>query len=150
MLQLDPDDAEEDENSRALTNLGGNLNAPAAILTEADQVVLQNYKVRCFMIFQKFNMGFAPIALCFHVFTNICTCASKINAFLFTRKDHTPPKVPKMVISHRRFDGEAKRTPRSHRSSEKARKVRHKKKRRKIMSDSESDENDFSDPDFLV
>ncbi|ENN74150.1 hypothetical protein YQE_09123, partial [Dendroctonus ponderosae] len=114
MLQLDPDDAEEDENSRALNNLGGTLNpalnpnAPAAILTEADQVVLQNYK------------------------------------------DHSPPKVPKMVISHRRFDGETKRTPRSHRSSEKARKVRHKKKRRKIMSDSESDENDFSDPDFLV
>lgn len=51
MLQLDPDDAEEDENNRALTNLGGNANpalnpnAPAAILTEADQVVLQNYKV---------------------------------------------------------------------------------------------------------
>ncbi|XP_030756621.1 nipped-B protein [Sitophilus oryzae] len=113
MLQLDPDDAEEDEN-RVLTALGGNANpalnpgAPTAILTEADQVVLQNYK------------------------------------------DHSPPKVPKMVISHRRFESEPKRTPRSHRSSEKAKKVRHKKKRRKITSDSESDENDFSDPDFLV
>ncbi|XP_050313224.1 nipped-B-like protein isoform X2 [Anthonomus grandis grandis] len=108
MLQLDPDDAEEDENNRSLTNVGGNINPniPAAILTEADQVVLQNHK------------------------------------------DHSPPKVPKMVIS-RRYDNETKRTPRSHRSSEKAKKVRHKKKRRKITSDSESDENDFSDPDFL-
>lgn len=113
MLQLDPDDAEEDEN-RVLNALAGNANptlnpnAPTAILTEADQVVLQNYK------------------------------------------DHSPPKVPKMVISHRRFESETKRTPRSHRSSEKAKKVRHKRKRRKITSDSESDENDFSDPDFLV
>ncbi|KAF7267144.1 hypothetical protein GWI33_019635 [Rhynchophorus ferrugineus] len=114
MLQLDPDDVEEDENNRVLTALGGNANpplnpgAPTAILTEADQVVLQNYK------------------------------------------DHSPPKVPKMVISHKRFETETKRTPRSHRSSEKAKKVRHKKKRRKIPSDSESDENDFSDPDYLV
>lgn len=57
MLQLDPDDAEEDENNRALTNLGGNANpalnpnAPAAILTEADQVVLQNYKVSLMDLF---------------------------------------------------------------------------------------------------
>ncbi|XP_066259899.1 nipped-B-like protein [Euwallacea similis] len=112
MLQLDPDDAEEDEN-RGMPNFAANVNAlnpnaPSAILTEADQMILQNHK------------------------------------------DHSPPKVPKMVISHRRFESDSKRTPRSHRSSEKAKKVRHKKKRRKVMSDSDSDENDYSDPDFLV
>ncbi|CAG9759520.1 unnamed protein product [Ceutorhynchus assimilis] len=109
MLQLDPaDDGDEDKSSRTLINFGGNAALNTAVLTEADQVVLQNYK------------------------------------------DQSPPKVPKMVISHRRFESETKRTPRSHRSSEKGRKIRHKKKRRKIASDSESDENDFSDPDFLV
>ncbi|XP_060516001.1 nipped-B protein [Cylas formicarius] len=111
MLQLDPDDVEDDENK--VMALGGNVNpqlnsgTPGAILTEADQLVLQNYK------------------------------------------DHSPPKVPKLVISHRRFESDTKRTPRSQRSSEKTKKVRHKKKRRKIMSDSES-ENDYSDPDFMV
>lgn len=50
MLQLDPDDGEEDEN-RAMPNFAGNVNpglnpsAPAAVLTEADQMILQNYKV---------------------------------------------------------------------------------------------------------
>lgn len=54
MLQLDPDDGEEDEN-RAMPNFAGNVNpglnpgAPAAVLTEADQMILQNYKV-CMMI----------------------------------------------------------------------------------------------------
>ncbi|KAL1493055.1 hypothetical protein ABEB36_011194 [Hypothenemus hampei] len=112
MLQLDPDDPEDDKSR--LANFGANMNpslnpnAPAAILTEADQLVLQNYK------------------------------------------DHSPPKVPKMVISHKRFESETKSRSRSHRSSEKSKKVRHKKKKRKIASDSESDENDYSDPDFLV
>lgn len=54
MLQLDPDDPDDEEN-KVLTALGAgganNLLNPAAgaatsVLTEADQIVLANYKVK--------------------------------------------------------------------------------------------------------
>ncbi|KAJ8930877.1 hypothetical protein NQ314_016297 [Rhamnusium bicolor] len=98
MLQLDPEDLDEDENApKVLTALAAvNANpqtnqtgAASSILTEADQVVLDNYK-------------------------------------------DSPPKVPKLVISNRRFDSDTKRTPRSQRSPEKAKKHRHKKEAKKV------------------
>ncbi|CAH1153389.1 unnamed protein product [Phaedon cochleariae] len=117
MLQLDPEDVDEDENApKVLTALAStNVNpqpnqtgAPSSILTETDQVVLDNYK-------------------------------------------DSQPKVPKLVISNRRFDSDTKRTPRTQRSVEKAKKHRHKKKRRKFVSSSgDESENDYSDPDFLA
>ncbi|KAJ8977322.1 hypothetical protein NQ317_018604 [Molorchus minor] len=117
MLQLDPEDADEDENApKVLTALAtANVNsstnqsgAASSILTEADQVALDNYK-------------------------------------------DSPPKVPKLVISNRRFDNDTKRTPRTKQTPEKAKKHRHKKKRRKFVSSSgDESENDYSDPDFLA
>ncbi|KAJ8923545.1 hypothetical protein NQ315_010123 [Exocentrus adspersus] len=117
MLQLDPEDPDDDENAPkvltalASTNVNPQTNqmgAASSILTEADQVVLDNYK-------------------------------------------DSPPKVPKLVITNRRFDSDTKRTPRSQRSPEKAKKHRHKKKRRKFVSSSgDESENDYSDPDFLA
>ncbi|KAG5893186.1 hypothetical protein JTB14_016463 [Gonioctena quinquepunctata] len=117
MLQLDPEDPDDDENApKVLTALAStNVNpppnqtgAPSSILTEADQVVLDNYK-------------------------------------------DPPPKVPKLVISNRRFDSDTKRTPRTQRSAEKPKKHRHKKKRRKFVNSSgDESENDYSDPDFLA
>ncbi|XP_018566704.1 nipped-B-like protein isoform X2 [Anoplophora glabripennis] len=117
MLQLDPEDPDDDENAPkvltalASTNANPQTNqtgAASSILTEADQVVLDNYK-------------------------------------------DSPPKVPKLVISNRRFDSDTKRTPRSQRSPEKPKKHRHKKKRRKFVSSSgDESENDYSDPDFLA
>lgn len=53
MLQLDPDDPDDDENSKVLTALGAggtntlvNPGAATSVLTEADQIALANYKVR--------------------------------------------------------------------------------------------------------
>lgn len=55
MLQLDPEDPDDDENAPkvltalASTNANPQLNQPDAassIITEADQVILENYKVR--------------------------------------------------------------------------------------------------------
>ncbi|XP_057671189.1 nipped-B-like protein B [Diorhabda carinulata] len=115
MLRLDPDDPDDDENApKLLTALANtqsthqtNTGAPSSILTEADQVVLDNYK-------------------------------------------DSPPKVPKLVISNRRFDSDTKRTARTQKS-EKVKKHRHKKKRRKFASSSgEESENDYSDPDFMA
>ncbi|CAG9828593.1 unnamed protein product [Diabrotica balteata] len=114
MLQLDPDDPDDEENApKLLTALANaqatpqaNSGAPSSILTEADQVVLDNYK--------------------------------------------DPPKVPKLVISNRRFDSDTKRTPRTPKA-EKVKKHRHKKKRRKFASSSgDESENDYSDPDFMA
>lgn len=51
MLKLDPDDPDDDENSKMLTALGGQgsvagqAGAATSILTEADQMALENYKV---------------------------------------------------------------------------------------------------------
>lgn len=54
MLQLDPDDPDDDESSKVLTALGaGGTNtlvnpvagAATSVLTEADQIALANYKV---------------------------------------------------------------------------------------------------------
>lgn len=61
------------------------------------------------------------------------------------------PKVPKLVISNRRFDSDTKRTTRTPRSTEKVKKHRLKRKRRKFVSSSgDESENDYSDPDFLA
>ncbi|XP_022901337.1 nipped-B protein [Onthophagus taurus] len=63
-------------------------------------------------------------------------------------KDNLPPKVPKLVISNRRLDGEHKRTPRQ---KPEKKKHRHKKKRRKFVSSSgDESENDYSDPDYMA
>ncbi|VEN62173.1 unnamed protein product, partial [Callosobruchus maculatus] len=115
MLQLDPDDPDDEENApkvlTALANANQQVNQigpVSSILTEADQFVLDNYK-------------------------------------------DTPPKVPKLVISNRRFESDTKRTPRAQRSLDKAKKHKHKKKRRKFVSSSgDESENDYSDPDFLA
>lgn len=58
MLQLDPDDPDEDEN-KVLTALSGavanavmnpaTMGAATSVLTEADQVALANYKVLCYV-----------------------------------------------------------------------------------------------------
>lgn len=57
MLQLDPDDPDDEESSKVLTALGaGGTNtlvnpvagAATSVLTEADQIALANYKVRIF------------------------------------------------------------------------------------------------------
>lgn len=55
MLQLDPDDMDDEENNKVLTALGSGSNntivnppttgAATSILTEADQITLANYKV---------------------------------------------------------------------------------------------------------
>ena len=53
MLKLDPDDPDDEESSKVLTALGsGNVagtnqssGGASSILTEADQVALENYKV---------------------------------------------------------------------------------------------------------
>lgn len=54
MLQLDPDDPDDEENAKVLTALSSgnntmgnpnNTGGPASILTEADQIALANYKV---------------------------------------------------------------------------------------------------------
>lgn len=55
MLQLDPDDPDDDESNKVLTALGaGGTNtllnpvtagAATSVLTEADQIALANYKV---------------------------------------------------------------------------------------------------------
>lgn len=55
MLKLDPDDVDDEENAKVLTALNSNTAAPpvnsvhpstgATVLTEADQLALQNYKV---------------------------------------------------------------------------------------------------------
>lgn len=56
MLQLDPDDPDDDESNKVLTALGaGGTNtlanpvsagAASSVLTEADQIALANYKVK--------------------------------------------------------------------------------------------------------
>lgn len=70
---------------------------------------------------------------------------------MFNVKDAAPPKVPKLVISNRRLDSDTKRTPRSQKVSDKAKKHRHKRKRRKFVSSSgDESENDYSDPDFMA
>lgn len=121
MLQLDPDDLDDDENQKnasttnasltmnsSSTNATGPAPSSTSILTEADQVVLTNYK------------------------------------------DNPPPKVPKLVISNRRLDSDTKQNARK-RTTEKSKKHRHKKKRRKFVSSSgDESENDFSDPDFMA
>lgn len=58
MLQLDPDDPEDEEGNKALTALSGTATAStpqvnasgASVLTEADQVALSNYKVGRFWL----------------------------------------------------------------------------------------------------
>lgn len=54
MLQLDPDDPDDDENAPKMlialanstnTDAQGNSGASSSILTETDQIVLDNYKV---------------------------------------------------------------------------------------------------------
>ncbi|CAH1960755.1 unnamed protein product [Acanthoscelides obtectus] len=115
MLQLDPDDPDDEENApkvlTALANTNQQVNqigTVSSILTEADQFVLDNYK-------------------------------------------DTQPKVPKLVISNRRFESDTKRTPRTQRSTDKTKKHKHKRKRRKFVSSSgDESENDYSDPDFLA
>lgn len=57
----------------------------------------------------------------------------------------TPQKVPKLVINRR---GKSS-TPSAHKSPDKSKKHRHKKKRRKFIPDS-GDETDCSDPDFTA
>lgn len=57
--------------------------------------------------------------------------------------------MPKLVIS-KRIDADHKRTPRSHRTTEKTKKHKQKKKRRKFVSSGEESENDYSDPDFMA
>ncbi|CAG9855417.1 unnamed protein product [Phyllotreta striolata] len=111
MMQLDPKDQDEDENAPKIpflntsnTDGSGNPGAASTILTENDQIVLDNY-------------------------------------------NDTTPKVPKLVISNRRFDSDTKRTIRTPKT-DKVKKHRHKKKRRKFASS--SSENDFSDPDFMA
>lgn len=51
MLKLDPDDPDDEENAKVLSALSSGVsgatqsNAAPSILTEADQVALENYKV---------------------------------------------------------------------------------------------------------
>lgn len=68
---------------------------------------------------------------------------------LFICLQDASPKVPKLVISNRRFDSDAKRTLRTPKP-EKVKKHRHKKKRRKFASSDDDSENDYSDPDFMA
>lgn len=74
-----------------------------------------------------------------------------IKSIWLLHQGSTPPKVPKLVISNRRLDGDSKRVSRNQKSTEKTKKHRHKKKRRKFVSSSgDESENDYSDPDFMA
>lgn len=148
MLQLDPDDAEDDADNLAAGGANASANLAAAPLggtavpgqQPSEQIDLQN--------------------------------SDKLQPSATPAQQQQQPRVPKLVISSRRLDsqtqghgqGQAAQGPlrvKQHvpagggggpqQQPQQQRKSRqHKKKRRKFVSSGEESENDFSDPDFLA
>lgn len=68
----------------------------------------------------------------------------------YSFQEVAPGKVPKLtIVTPRPPDKDSLRSHR-HKSHKSDKQKRHRHKKRKKYSDDESDDNEFSDPDFLV
>lgn len=91
MLQLDPDDPDDEETNKVLTALGaGGTNtlvnpvAATSVLTEADQIALANYKVRLLNIAICITYSIFVFVhfFCFFVLRFLCKSYDVVNQLL--------------------------------------------------------------------
>ncbi|KAK5639345.1 hypothetical protein RI129_011837 [Pyrocoelia pectoralis] len=133
MLKLDPDDPDDEENAKVLAALGNTTANSNSIAVVTGQPGINSVTTA-----SGGGDGGGPML------------TEDDQLTLSSYKDHSTPKVPKLVISNRRLDTD-RRTPRTNRTTEKTKKHRQKKKRRKFTNSSGDDsENDYSDPDFMA